>query len=99
MDHLAPENQDIILRIEKTCWRTRFNYNKVRRVGGLSSGWKYFAVDNNLEEFDVCLFVPGAPIGDTFVLNVTIFRVVQELALFTGVVSPTSKAGKRKLAS
>lgn len=99
LNHLGLENQDVILRIEKNCWRTRFTYNEGRRVGALSCGWKYFAVDNNLEEFDVCLFMPGIEIANTYVLDVQIFRVVQELTPLIGVASAKSKTSKRKLAS
>ncbi|KAF3446239.1 hypothetical protein FNV43_RR11418 [Rhamnella rubrinervis] len=99
MNHLGPEKQDLILRIEKNCWRTRFSYNKVRRAGALTCGWKYFAVDNNLEEFDVCLFKPGAQIANTYVLDVQIFRAVHEITPLTGVASAKSKtkSNKRKL--
>ncbi|EXB38618.1 B3 domain-containing protein REM16 [Morus notabilis] len=91
--YISLENQDLFLRFGEREWRTRFNYNQVRSCAGLTSGWKHFAVDNNLEHFDVCVFEPGSPVNNSFCLDVKIFRVVPEVALLTPVGSPTS--GKR----
>lgn len=96
-NHMELQNQDLILRTGKSCWKTKFNYNRIRRVGGISCGWKYFSVDNNLEEFDVCVFEPGIPISNTFVLDVKIFRVVEDLTPLVGTSSATPKGTKRKL--
>ncbi|XP_015884746.3 B3 domain-containing protein REM16 [Ziziphus jujuba] len=96
-NHMALQNQDVILRIGKSCWRTKFTYNRTRRVGGITCGWKFFAVDNNLEEFDACVFEPGIPLSNTFVLDVKIFRVVEDFTPPTGTSSATPKGTKRKL--
>ncbi|KAJ8762416.1 hypothetical protein K2173_007576 [Erythroxylum novogranatense] len=65
----------VILRVEGNTWHTNFLYRKYRKSGGLSAGWKNFVTDNNLNEFDICLFEPGSPLNDSFVLDVQIFRV------------------------
>jgi hypothetical protein len=96
-DHLSSENQDIFLRCNNDTWRTRYNFYPSRRYGGITGGWKHFALDNNLEEFDVCLFKPAADtIEDTVVLDVSIFRVVQEITPPT-LSTPARKRGRRKL--
>ncbi|GAV79745.1 B3 domain-containing protein [Cephalotus follicularis] len=87
--HLSLENQEVFLRVREKTWHTRFYYIKSRKCGGLASGWKTFAVDNNLEEFDVCVFEPASPASYPLVLDVRIFRVLQEAAPLTQV-SPSS---------
>ena len=88
-------NQYVFIRIGEKLWRPRLNYNKLRKCAALTSGWKYFAVDNNLEESDVCVFEPGGTINGTVVLDVKIFRVIQEFVALT-MVSQTSSSAKRK---
>lgn len=52
--------------------------------GGFEGGWKMFALENLLEEFDVCLFVPGGQDSmGHYVLDVFIFRVVPEITPLT----------------
>ncbi|PON99158.1 B3 DNA binding domain containing protein [Trema orientale] len=85
MKYISLENQDLYLRFGDKEWRTRFNYNRRRRSAGLTSGWNHFAVDNNLEEFDVCVFEPGSPVNNSFCLDVKIFRVVEEMTPPTAV--------------
>lgn len=96
MKYISLENQDVFLRFGGREWRTRFNYNRPRKSAGLTSGWNHFAVDNNLEEFDVCVFEPGSPVNDSFCLDVKIFRVVEEITPLTALPSPSSGKGKRK---
>lgn len=71
-------NQDVILRFKDRAWHTRFFYHKSRDNGGLSAGWKKFALDNKLHEFDVCVFEPLDLVNCPIILNVNIFRVVEE---------------------
>lgn len=71
--HLSRRNQSLILRIKDKTWDTRYNYT-ARNCGGISAGWRKFALDNCLLESDVCLFSPGGIINDATVLDVTIFR-------------------------
>ena len=74
--HFSKENTDVILRINKRTWKTRFNYHRNRDCGGLSGGWKNFVNDNNLEEHDACVF-ELADIGrKPIVLDVSIFHVL-----------------------
>ncbi|KAJ6730037.1 B3 DOMAIN-CONTAINING PROTEIN [Salix viminalis] len=71
-------NQDVILRFKDRAWHTRFFYHKSRdNNGGLSAGWKKFALDNKLHEFDVCVFEPLDLVNCPIILNVNIFRVVE----------------------
>ncbi|KAL4333918.1 hypothetical protein GQ457_07G025890 [Hibiscus cannabinus] len=74
--HLLRENMDVILRINKRMWRTRYNYHKVRHYGGLCGGWKSFASNNNLIEHDVCVFEPSDIGKKPVILDVLIFRVI-----------------------
>ncbi|WCJ35342.1 AP2/B3-like transcriptional factor family protein [Euphorbia peplus] len=74
----AFEKQDVILRRGEDLWHTKYYYQKSKNNGGLSSGWKNFAVTNSLQEYDVCVFEPGEPTKDAIVLDVSIFRVHPE---------------------
>lgn len=76
-------NQDVILRFKDRAWHTRFFYHKSRNNGGLTGGWKKFALDNNLHEFDVCVFEPLDLVNYPIILNVSIFRVVEEVSPIT----------------
>lgn len=60
-------------------WPAKYSYEHGRRTGGLTGGWKHFAVDNNLEESDVCVFNLVDNLHKPFILEVQIFRVVEEL--------------------
>ncbi|CAK7347627.1 unnamed protein product [Dovyalis caffra] len=71
-------NQDVILRFKERTWNTRFLYHKSRNTGGLTGGWKKFALDNKLHEFDVCVFEPLDLVSNPVILNVSIFRAVEE---------------------
>ncbi|KAF9687601.1 hypothetical protein SADUNF_Sadunf02G0110300 [Salix dunnii] len=76
-------NQDVILRFKDRAWHTRFFYHKSRNNGGLAAGWKKFALDNKLHEFDVCVFEPLDLVNCPIILNVNIFRVTEEASPFT----------------
>ena len=71
-------NQDAILRFKDRAWHTKFFYHKSRNNGGLAAGWKKFALDNKLHEFDVRVFEPLDLVNCPIILNVNIFRVVVE---------------------
>jgi len=90
-------SQDVILRMGKGEWIARYSYHNIRHTGGLTGGWKHFVFDNNLEEFDVCVFKPAGQMNNTLVLDMTIFRVLQEIVPLT-VVSPSGKRGKKPAA-
>lgn len=79
-------NQDLILRVGEGTWRARYRLTG-RGSGGLSSGWKNFALENNLEQSDVCLFNLANDIDKNIILDVTIFRVVEDVVPLTLVTS------------
>ncbi|KAK9271015.1 hypothetical protein L1049_026603 [Liquidambar formosana] len=84
--HLSEGSQDVILRVKENTWHAKYYYWKGRNVGGLTCGWKNFAVENNLEEFDVCMFELASQ-EDNIILDVNIFRVVKEVTPPTPVNS------------
>ncbi|GLJ29381.1 hypothetical protein SUGI_0579320 [Cryptomeria japonica] len=68
-------------RIEITLLGPRGKKWRVQYLGdrsnpGLSGGWKGFAIDNNLEEGDVCVF--ELEDKKNFTLKVHIYRVVED---------------------
>jgi len=69
-----------MLRVGEKTWLTTFRCNS-RNEGGLSGyGWKKFALENFLEESDICLFKPATQEGDSEILmDVEIFRVIPEI--------------------
>ncbi|GMH04069.1 hypothetical protein Nepgr_005908 [Nepenthes gracilis] len=76
------KKHDVHLHLQGKTWETTLRFNSKGR-GGLSSGWQNFAVDNGLEEHDVCLFKLASQNLKTIILDVSIFRVAP------GVVPPT----------
>ncbi|KAL9261747.1 B3 domain-containing protein [Drosera capensis] len=68
----------VTLRIGTKTWTTRFLTGK-GRTRGLCTGWKKFALDNCLEQFDVCMFKPSGNDEQGIILDVSIFRVVPEV--------------------
>ncbi|KAK7321719.1 hypothetical protein VNO77_32607 [Canavalia gladiata] len=92
-DHISLSSQELVLRMGKGEWLARYSFHSIRRTGGLTGGWKHFALDNNLEEFDVCLFKPAGQMSNIFVMDVTIFRVVDEIVPVTAVTS--AKKGRK----
>ncbi|KAL0557991.1 hypothetical protein IC582_006553 [Cucumis melo] len=89
--NLSLRNQDIILRVGSDEWPTKFNFTPSRQCGGLTSGWKHFSIDNNLEEFDVCVFEPVNKSSGPVVLEVKIFRVVEDVIPLTRVASKSNR--------
>ncbi|THG19290.1 hypothetical protein TEA_028489 [Camellia sinensis var. sinensis] len=96
--HLPRKSQEVILRVkENICvkentWHARFYYRVYG--GGLTGGWRNFAVENNLEEFDVCLFELASGTNDTISMNVSIYRVIEEIRPLTRMTPPSSTRGK-----
>ncbi|KAG5543344.1 hypothetical protein RHGRI_016167 [Rhododendron griersonianum] len=77
---LPRKSQDVTLRVkenEKT-WHAKYECRFGRGASGLVGGWKDFVFENNLEEFDVCLFELASGTHDRIVMDVSIFRVVAE---------------------
>ncbi|KAL3820462.1 hypothetical protein ACJIZ3_006367 [Penstemon smallii] len=78
------------LRVDENKWVAKFHYRGPG--GGLSGGWKKFALANFLEESDVCLFDLVSQKHDAIILDVKIFRVVQEvIPPSTIYLQPTSR--------
>ncbi|XP_055960185.1 B3 domain-containing protein REM16-like [Mercurialis annua] len=76
----SEENQYVILRIKEKTWKIRLYYSKEPNRGCFIAGWKSFVLDNSIKESDVCVFEPGIPLDNMIVLDVNIFRVVQEMS-------------------
>ncbi|XAR64083.1 hypothetical protein NMG60_11024289 [Bertholletia excelsa] len=100
ISHLPHKSQDVTLRLKENnssisdkTWQARFYYRVYG--GGLTGGWKNFAVENNLEEFDVCLFELVSRTNDALVMDVAVFRVVKEISPLTRLASPSARRGKR----
>ncbi|GFS33162.1 hypothetical protein Acr_00g0026700 [Actinidia rufa] len=85
LSHLPRKNQQVILRMKEKTWRANFNYKAYG--GGLTGGWRNFAFENNLEEFDVCLFELAGGATDAIVMDVSIFRVIDEVFRVTIAMS------------
>lgn len=82
--HLPGKAHDVVLRVPDNThtWTTKY-YNRGRGCG-FSGGWKDFAIENFLEESDVCLFKIASETNiDSVVMDVTIFRVVKEVVAAT----------------
>ncbi|XP_051180708.1 B3 domain-containing protein Os11g0197600 isoform X2 [Lolium perenne] len=59
-------------------WDVKYVYYSDRSVGAFSAGWGKFAVGNNLEKFDICIF---ELFGEDNI-KVHIYRVVPEITPF-----------------
>jgi len=90
--HLLCHNQQVVLRIGEKTW-SAFFYRNGKKGGGLTGyGWKKFVLDNNLEEFDVCLFELASQKRDPrMVMDVEIFRVIPEIVPSSPLSRSTSK--------
>ncbi|XP_057973365.1 B3 domain-containing protein REM16-like [Malania oleifera] len=84
--NLWHDKQDVILRHKDGTWPAK--YYAYESSAGLAGGWRHFAVENNLEEFDVCLFELGSQLKDAVVLDVRIFRVVEDVVPLMRFPSP-----------
>ncbi|CAL0329947.1 unnamed protein product [Lupinus luteus] len=75
---------------------TRFYLSLPSRcTGELTLGQRKFALDNNLEEFDVCVFRPMGKVYGTWLIDVKIFRVVKDITPRT-IPKPPSKRGRKE---
>ncbi|KAG5543345.1 hypothetical protein RHGRI_016167 [Rhododendron griersonianum] len=93
---LPRKSQDVTLRVkenEKT-WHAKYECRFGRGASGLVGGWKDFVFENNLEEFDVCLFELASGTHDRIVMDVSIFRVVAEVSALTRVSHSPTKRGR-----
>ncbi|KAL0325660.1 UNVERIFIED_CONTAM: B3 domain-containing protein REM16 [Sesamum radiatum] len=92
--HLPNKSHDIELRVSDNVWRAKYHYRGYG--GGLTSGWKNFVMENFLEEFDVCLFDLISQTDDAMILNVKIFRVVEEVIPPSQVMRETSRGTSKR---
>ena len=74
--NLFRHKQEVILRVGENSWHASIvNYGCKNR--GISTGWKKFALENFLEEFDVLVFQLGSQKDEALVvIDVDIFRVI-----------------------
>ncbi|KAK2969396.1 hypothetical protein RJ640_020339 [Escallonia rubra] len=93
--HLSRKRHDVILHVGENTWVTKY-VKRSSGGGGLASGWKKFAVENFLEESDVCLFELATGTNDAITLDARIFRIVEEVIPPARVTSYPSK-GKKSL--
>ncbi|KAK4489567.1 hypothetical protein RD792_005377 [Penstemon davidsonii] len=75
--HHLDKSLAVELRVDEKKWVAKYHFKGYG--GGLSGGWKKFVLANFLEEFDVCLFDLVSQKSDAIILDVKIFRVVQEV--------------------
>lgn len=93
--HLPGKAHDVVLRVPDNTHTWTTKYYKRGRGCGFSGGWKDFAIENFLEESDVCLFKIASETNiDSVVMDVTIFRVVKEVVAATRLNPSGSRARK-----
>lgn len=68
----------MILQVKEKTWQATFQ-RKGQGNGGLAGGWKNFVIENSLQEFDVCLFKLVSKKTDALVMDVSIFRVGEDV--------------------
>lgn len=94
--HFSSGSQLAVLQVKEKMWRV-----KVHRFGSsdhrtFTDGWKEFSLDNCLEEYDVCVFNPaGKHEGGSLILDVSIFRVVQEAVALSYVSKECGYIGSK----
>ncbi|XP_056696495.1 B3 domain-containing protein REM16 isoform X2 [Spinacia oleracea] len=71
------KGQQVCLIVKEKTWDCRVSFSR-NNIGFQGAGWKKFARENLLEEFDVCVFVPCGAKNERSILDVSIFRVVPE---------------------
>ncbi|KAI9091359.1 hypothetical protein K1719_028170 [Acacia pycnantha] len=74
-EHFPPQSEDVILCVGEIEWLAKFVFEPSRCTGGLTGGWKQFAMDNTLREFDVCVFTQANLGKKPLTLDVKIFKV------------------------
>ncbi|KAH6765031.1 hypothetical protein C2S51_016280 [Perilla frutescens var. frutescens] len=94
--HLPTRSQNVELRVGDNKWQAKYLFKGYG--GGLSGGWKNFVLENFLEESDVCVFDLESVTRDVFILDVKIFRVVEEVIPPSVVSREPARhiAGKRR---
>ena len=77
--HVTLKTQLVQLRRNEKTWATKLHCRPNGRAG-LTVGWKEFVLGNYLEEFDVCVFKLASQKHEAAILDVSIFRVVPDVA-------------------
>ncbi|KAL2249661.1 UNVERIFIED_CONTAM: B3 domain-containing protein REM16, partial [Sesamum indicum] len=92
--HLPNKSHDIELHANGNVWIAKYHYKGYG--GGLTGGWKNFVMENFLEESDVCLFDLISGTDDAIILDVKIFRVVEEVIPPSQVMRETSRGTSKR---
>ncbi|KFK29940.1 hypothetical protein AALP_AA7G198000 [Arabis alpina] len=71
------EPQEVVMQVDQTKWQLMFKFYGARGYGGISTGWRKFAQDNNLCMGDVCVFEPAKSGTKPHHLDVYIFRAAE----------------------
>ncbi|KAK4492832.1 hypothetical protein RD792_000157, partial [Penstemon davidsonii] len=96
--HHIDKSLDVELRVGEKNWVAKYYYKGYG--GGLMCGWKKFVLENFLEEFDVCLFDLVSQKSDAIILDIKIFRVVEEvIPPSTLLVEPNLRGNDRRMTS
>lgn len=79
--HFPPRSKNVILQMDGNTWRAKYQHltRGTSETGGLTGGWKTFALENKLEEFDVCVFKLVSNTEEDIVMDVTVFRVINDV--------------------
>ncbi|KAL0360765.1 UNVERIFIED_CONTAM: hypothetical protein Sradi_3761000 [Sesamum radiatum] len=92
--HLPNKSHDIERRVYSYVWKAKYQYKVYG--GGLTGGWKNFFLENFLKEFDICLFDLISGTDDAIILDVKIFRVVEEVIPPSQVMRETSRGTSKR---
>ncbi|KAK7291146.1 hypothetical protein RIF29_06060 [Crotalaria pallida] len=101
VEHLPQRSQDLILCMGESEWHVKYCYHRTSYSGELTVGWRNFALDNNLEEFDVCVFeaTGKSKINGTLIMEVKIFRVVEDISPLSIIHTPGKRGRKRAISA
>ncbi|KAK4352038.1 hypothetical protein RND71_027556 [Anisodus tanguticus] len=83
----------VMLRVKENTWKAKFQHTDYG--DGLTGGWKNFVLEKFLEEFDVCVFNLTGGEDGAIILDVNIFRVVEEVIPPSRVTPASSSRGRK----
>ncbi|CAI8584222.1 unnamed protein product [Vicia faba] len=95
INHLSPSSQYVILRMGKKEWLGKYRYHNIGNNGGLTVGGNILRSKITSKSL---MYVCSSPMvmDKTLILEVTIFRVVEEITPLTPVNSPGKKRSIKK---
>ncbi|KAH9309574.1 hypothetical protein KI387_037485, partial [Taxus chinensis] len=70
-------------------WRVRYIWSRCKGAGSLSAGWRYLAINNNLEVGDTCVFERVDKIRNSIKLKVYIFKAAKNCSPCKNMKSET----------